>query len=83
MGNQEEEDHTYSLRVRRVQHVPQRAVCRSQQRPDGAGPLLDVSVLPVLAAITQEGAEQTGVGVLHQFHLCTDTHTQIDMQAQV
>lgn len=60
---------TYSLRVGGVQHVPQGAVGWSEQRPHGAGPLLDVTVLPLLPTVAQEGPEQTGVGVLHQLHL--------------
>lgn len=70
---------TYGFRVGGVQHVPQRAVGWPQQRPHGAGSLLNVPVLPLLAAVAQEGAEQAGVGVLHQLHLHIHTHIHTRM----
>lgn len=40
-----------------------------------------MAVFPLLAAVKQEGAEQTGVGVLHQFHLRTHTHKKRHVEA--
>ena len=63
-----------------VEHVPQGAVGWSQQRPHGARPLPDMPVLPLFPTVAQERAEQTGVGVLHQFYLHTHTGMQKDKQ---
>lgn len=50
--------------MRGIQHVSEGAVGGSEERPDGAGSFLDVSVLSLLPAVAQERPEQTRVRVL-------------------
>lgn len=50
--------------MRGIQHVSEGAIGSSEERPDGAGSFLDVSVLSLLPAVTQERPEQTRVRVL-------------------
>lgn len=62
---------TYVLRMGGVEHVSEGAVGSSEERPHREGSFLDVSVLTLLTAVTQERPEQTRVCVLNELHLTT------------
>ena len=48
-------------------------VAGSQEGPHGAGPLVDVTLLPLTGVVGQEGAVEAGVRVLYQLHLDSGT----------
>lgn len=74
---------TYGFWMRRVQHVSEGAVGGSEERPHGAGSFLDVSVLSLLPAVTQERPEQTRVCVLHKLHLNTQNQKNSELVQQI